>query len=405
MRFLVFLILLTPISARALTLQEIPARVIAGHPSLKAAKLAVAEAQARHLAAGRLSNPTTGLQFQNQSRVSPGVVEVSVDQSFPITRRLKLEKKLTAQLVTAAELEVRDATRKFIAEAQALAVQMLALQRQHELRKEQMALATKLAEFVKGRAAAGELSALDAAQAHVDAQRLVIETRRIETESVSLLGALKPLLGIAPAAELTLTGDLPAPAMPCNETSWKQRPDYQLAQARIAVAHTDTDLAKSRKWQDVSAGLFTAREWQLTTPNHTQGTGYVGFRVSLALPFWNKNEGEIAEKIASAERARLESEALSKLIASESDTARKEMQSHAALAKETRDTLLPLIIEQTTKLEKAYETGQAELITVLRARDQRVQLEAIALDAERDFHLARIRYEAAIGQHVPTPAH
>ena len=31
--------------------------------------------------------------------------------------------------------------------------------------------------------------------------------------------------------------------------------------------------------------------------------------------------------------------------------------------------------------------------------------EAAALDAVRDFHLARIRYEAAIGKHAPaTPA-
>ncbi|MCQ6473622.1 TolC family protein, partial [Vibrio parahaemolyticus] len=55
--------------------------------------------------------------------------------------------------------------------------------------------------------------------------------------------------------------------------------------------------------------------------------------------------------------------------------------------------------------EKAYESGQTDLLTILRAREQRLQLEAAALDAVRDFHLARIRYEAAIGKHAPaTPA-
>jgi cobalt-zinc-cadmium efflux system outer membrane protein len=77
------------------------------------------------------------------------------------------------------------------------------------------------------------------------------------------------------------------------------------------------------------------------------------------------------------------------------------MQAHADLARETRDTLLPLVIEQTQKLEKAYESGQTDLLTVLRARDQRLQLEAAALDAVRDFHLARIRYEAATGAIKP----
>jgi cobalt-zinc-cadmium efflux system outer membrane protein len=77
------------------------------------------------------------------------------------------------------------------------------------------------------------------------------------------------------------------------------------------------------------------------------------------------------------------------------------MLADADLAMETRNNLLPLVIEQTAKLEKAYESGQADLLTVLRAREQRLQLETAALDAERDFHLARIRYEAAIGKHAP----
>ena len=64
-----------------------------------------------------------------------------------------------------------------------------------------------------------------------------------------------------------------------------------------------------------------------------------------------------------------------------------------------------IVIEQTGKLEKAYESGQADLLTILRAREQRLQLEAAALDAVRDFHLARIRYVTAIGMHAPaTPA-
>ena len=48
-------------------------------------------------------------------------------------------------------------------------------------------------------------------------------------------------------------------------------------------------------------------------------------------------------------------------------------------------------------------SGQTDLLTVLRAGEQRLQLEASALDAERDFHLARIRYEAATAQHAPAP--
>jgi cobalt-zinc-cadmium efflux system outer membrane protein len=390
------LTLLCPASDFTLSLSGIGPRVRSSHPSLKAARLAVEEAKGRHLAAGRLANPVAGMEYQNEDLVSPSALMFSIDQSFPVTRRLSLEKKLTSQLVSAAELEVQDAERRVISEAQSLAVQILALNQQRALRVEQTALATKLSEFVKGRADAGELSALDSAQAQVDAQRLRMEARKLETETVSLLGTIKPMLGLSPADQLILKGDLPPLTLPGNSADWSQRADFQLAQTKAAAAETDVNLAIQNKWQDLSAGIFAAHEEQLGTP-----TGFAGFRMSIPLPLWNQNQGEVAEKAASAERARLESEALTQTILSEAETARNEMLAQANLASETRDKLLPLVMEQTSKLEKAYETGQTDLLTVLRAREQRLQMNAAALEAVRDFHLARIRYEAATGQHAP----
>lgn len=400
-RLLLFLSLPALSLAAEFSLSGIAARVRTHHPMLKAARMAVEEARGRQLGSGRLANPTFGYDFQNQSNVSPQTGVFSIDQAFPITRRLSLEKQLTSQLVGAAELEVRDAERRFIAEAQSLAVQLLSLTQQRALRQQQTALASKLSEFVRERAKVGEISALDAAQAQVDAQRLLLETRKLETSSVSLLGQLKPMLGLQPSAALTLSGDLPGLAVPGMGAGWMQRADYQLAQTKIAAALTGKDLAKARRMPDVTAGLFASREMQDVTPTNRERTGFLGFRISIPLPFWNRNQGEIAEKSASAERARLESEALGSQIMSEAETARREMQANADLTHETRNKLLPLVIEQTDKLEKAYESGQTDLLTVLRAREQRLQLEAAALDAVRDFHLARIRYEAAIGKHAP----
>jgi len=394
-RLFIFLILPTLGFAAEFSLQSIAARVVSHHPMLKAARLAVEEARGRQLGSGRLANPTLETSFQNESNASPRTAFFAIDQSFPLTKRLTLEKQLTSQLVTAAELEVHDAERRLIAEARTHAIKILALEKQRDLRQQQTALAKKLSEFAKSRAEKGELSPLDAAQAQVDAQRLLLEGRRLETEVISLLGALKPMLGVSPSDSCTITGDLPALKMPAI-APWQQRADYQLAQSKISTAQTDTALADSKRYQDVSAGIFTTQERQAGING-----GYIGLRFSIPLPFWNRNQGEMAEKKATAERQQLEADALGKQIASEADTARREMQAHADLAHDTRDKLLPLVLEQTTKLEKAYEAGQTDLLTVLRARDQRLQLEAAAMDAMRDFHLARIRYEAATGAPMP----
>ena len=59
----------TSLSALTLDLSGTPARVRAANPSLKAARLAIAEAEGRLLGAGRLANPT--LSFEHQGEVVP----------------------------------------------------------------------------------------------------------------------------------------------------------------------------------------------------------------------------------------------------------------------------------------------------------------------------------------------
>ena len=211
---------------------------------------------------------------------------------------------------------------------------------------------------------------------------------------------MKPLLGLDADAGLKIAGAMPAIAMPAK-ASWERRADYQLARVAEEAASAEIDLARAKKWEDVSAGLFLEGERMEDAPDGLSNSGFFGLRFSLPLPLWNKNEGEIAEKTAASQRAALETKALASGITNEAAAARAEMQASARLASETKDKLLPLIVEQTAKLDKAYESGQTDLLTVLRARDQRLQMEAAVRDAARDFHLARIRYEAATGRHAP----
>ncbi|TLD68269.1 TolC family protein [Phragmitibacter flavus] len=383
-----------------LSLGDIPRRITDHNPALAAARLTIDEAKARVLGSGRLSNPELGLGFNHDSRFREGTISTSLSQRFPLTSRLRLEKNLSQKLVAAAELEVLDTTRKMIAEAQSLAVQLLSLDQQQTLRQQQLELAKELSQFASDRASKGEISPLDAAQAQVDSQRLILESRKLSANRVNLLGQLKPTLGLAPTDTLTISGDLPAVVLPAKRGG-QQRPDYQLHLLREDAALKEIDLARSKKWEDIEAGLLWEGERAEDAPDGLSRTGFIGFQLSIPLPFWNRNQGEIAEKNASAIRSKLETKALNSTINHELSALRDEMQAYAHLAKETKEQLLPLVIEQADRIDQAYQTGQTDLITVLQVRDQRLQLEVAVLEAQRDFHLARIRYEAASAQHVP----
>ena len=384
----------------SISLRQSAEFVRGNNPDLIAARLRIEEAKGRLLGAGRLANPDLGLGLTHDRRFQEATVGVSFDQKFPVTARLRLEKALSSKLVEAAELEVREMEREVIAEAQTLVVKLLAIDSQRTLRKRQTELATKLSAFVTDRSNKGEISPLDAAQAQVDSQRLILEGRKLEAERVSLVGELKPKLGVAAGDTLSVAGELPLTVVPSG-ASWRQRPDYQLAITNEAAAATGVDLAKSTKWDDITAGAMWEGERMEDAPGGLEKTGFLGLRISIPLPIWNRNQGEIAEKQAAAIRAQLERGALASNIGNQVAAARAEMLANSDLATETREKLLPLVQQQTDRLEKAYETGQVDLLTVLRAREQRLQLESAVLDATRDFHLARIRFEAATGQHAP----
>ncbi|CAN5787215.1 TolC family protein [soil metagenome] len=381
----------------SLPLGSTPSYVKQHNLELASARLRIEEAKGRLMQSGRLSNPDLGFELKHDRRFDEGAMALSFDQKFPLTSRLRLEKTLSGKAVTVAELEVEAVELKLITEAQSLVIKLLSLEQQRPLRKKQSDLALKLSDFAAKRAGTGEVSLLDATQAQVDSQRILLAGQQLETGRISHLGQLKNLLGVSHTDSLIVIGTLPGIALPGRKTNWEKRPDYQLSKLKEESSRLEVDLARSRKWEDLTAGVFVEGERMMDAPSGLERTGYLGFRLSLPLPLWNKNEGEVQEKTASVERSLLETKTLSSQIQNEAATAWAEMMAYAKLAADTEEKLLPLVLKQTENLEKAYQQGQTDLFTVLRSSEQKLQLETATLEAARDFHLARIRYEAVAG--------
>jgi cobalt-zinc-cadmium efflux system outer membrane protein len=379
-----------------LSLSTVGSRAVRNNPELAAARMRIDEARGMHLQAGRLSNPELGFEYRGSRNPSQRSGEISFDQRFPVTARLRLEKRVAESEVRAAEAEVRDEERKLVAKVEGLAVKLLAAQSQVELRQQQLALAQQLAKFSADRAAKGEISALDASQATVESHQVRVDMGHWQTERTNFTGELKQALGLAPTDTLTLSGELPPPQVK-KKGNIEGHPELALAEVRRTQAEADVSLSKAKRWDDVTVGVMAEREKEFDEPVGFENNTFVGFRVSIPLPFWNKNEGEIAAKQAALQRAQMQIRAQRLTLEHEAANARKEMEAHAEFARETHDVLLPLVETQAKKLDQAYQQGQTDLLTVLRVRDQMLKLQTSALDSLRDYHLARVRYEAAVG--------
>jgi cobalt-zinc-cadmium efflux system outer membrane protein len=381
-----------------ITLAAVPERVRAQNPDLAAARLRIDEALGRMKQAGRLSNPELETSFEHNSRFREGRLEVGFSQRFPVTDRLRLEKGISVTQLKAAEAEVREVERLLIARARTQIIQALAIRQRRELLANQIKLASEFAEKLFAASVKGEASALDAASARLEAASVSAELRQLGAQEAAAIGELKPLLGMHPGSPVSVGGTLALPALPSDAVNPAHRPDFQVAMLEVDAAGQGIALQEARRYDDVEAGLFAAAERTEDAPDGYDNEAIVGFRFRIPLPLWNKNEGAIEKARATHERRKLEATALARNIRLEAESDRSQMIEWAKLVRELDETLLPLAEEQSKAASDAFAQSQTDIQTVFRSREKRLQLAAARLDALREFHLTRVRYEAASGK-------
>ena len=384
--------------AVVITLAGVGGRIRAQNPDLAAARLRIQEALGRMNQSGRLANPELQTAIDHNPSFREGKFEIGLSQRFPVTGRLQLEKEVSLTELKSAEAEVREVERQLIGQAREAVVKVLATRQRRELLHEQSAVSKEFSDFLSEAAGKGEGSALDAGQAKLEATSLAMEMRQLDASETAFVGELKPLLGMRPGEALSVGGTLPEAALPTAAADPSRRPDFQVAKLDALAAAQSVALEQARRYDDVEGGIFAGAERTEDAPEGYENEAIVGVRFKIALPFWNKNEGNIQEAQARQERKEKEAVALGRGIRLEAEAARAEMEEWAKLIGEINDTLFPLADEQTKLTEAAYRNGQGEIQSVLRSREKRLQLAAAKLDALREFHLARVRHETALAK-------
>lgn len=380
------------------SLASVGNRIHAQNPDLAAARVGVREAAGRLKQSGRLANPDLETAFERHSNSREGKVEIGFLQRFPVTGRLRWEKEVSLTELKSAEAEVREVERQLVGQARETMVKVLATRQRRELLRDQSGVTTRFAQFLADIAAKGEGSTLDAGQAKLEAASLTIDMRQLRASENTLIGELKPLLGMRQEEDLHIDGSLPEPSLPSLAADPSSRPDFQVATLDALAAAQGLDLESLLRYDDVEGGLFVAAERTKDAPENYKDEAVIGLRFKVSLPFWNRNEGAIEEARAKKVRKEMEAVALARKIQLEVAAARAEMKEWGEMIREINTTLLPLAVEQSSLAETTYRNGQGEIQSVLRSHEKRFQLAAARVDALREFHLARVRYETALAK-------
>ncbi len=243
-------------------------------------------------------------------------------------------------------------------------------------------------------------------QADVFAARATVaqtEDRIAQSERQIATATTQLARWVGPAADAPLG---PVPAMKSVtmslsdlETQLAHHPQIEALLQQEAMANADADMARANKRADWSAELMLSQ----------RGPGYstmVSFNLSVPLQWDQKNrqDRELAAKLALAEQARAQREELTREHTAEARAMLQEWASDVERLRRYDSALVPLAGERTKAALAAYRGGAGSLGAVLEARrgeiDTRMDRLRLEMDAARLW--AQLNYLVPDGGAVVT---
>ena len=401
----------SPVSETGTSFEQLTQIAIAQNKTLQAAREQLRQAEARLTQAGLRPNPS--LDF---SRSTDALLGGEGDSGFAVTfsqpieiggKRTKRIRRAEAELeVTKAE--IADAERRLTGQLKEACLQAIDVSARLSFLDRTRQLNRQTVEVMNVRLAAGDASRLDSHLLQAENNR--VEAQRLQAESrlIAAMLEIRRLAGIAPDASLSLRPLAPAaPAVRDEvglvEIALSSRPDLQAARLREALAEAGVDLARSQAVPNLTGSVRYAREPVVSRlASATQRRAFdrenvLDFGISIPLPLWNREQGNIREASSKVIQAKAERDALENSIRAEVATASRRYQS----ASRTLDLIRTGVVNETqagfTITQLAYRLGDMRLLDVLVQQRSLVDAQIAELTAEAEAAAAEAELELAVG--------
>jgi len=199
-------------------------------------------------------------------------------------------------------------------------------------------------------------------------------------EMQSAKNHLRGLLALPPSQEIEIIGSLSErPEIPSLETlqekALRHRPDLLSQQEQVRQNEIQSKLTKAQRIPDVTVGA----EYDTISPDYHAS---VGGGISLPLPLFNRNQGEIqkADRLLKASQAQLDQ--IHQQILLDVERAHRETIENLSLVRTFETGLLKDAHEVREIVENAYQKGGTTILDLL--------------EAERTFNVTRLNYAQAL---------
>ena len=385
---------LMPSQAAPLTLDEALRLAQARSRQLPAHAASAAAARELAIAAGQRPDPTLKAGLNNLPIDGPDRFSLTRDfmtmRSIGVMQEFTRDGKLKARTARfEREAEVADAGRELALANLQRDTAMAWLDRHYQERmrdvlasqRDEARLQIDAAEaaYRGGKGSQADAFAARSGVAQID-DRLALTQRQIATATTQLARWIG-----APAAEaLGAPPALDAPGLRDQDLDAQlaHHPQIEVLARREAMAQADVEVAQANKKPDVSVELMVSQ----------RGSAYSNMvSVNLSVPLqWdqrNRQDREVAAKLALVEQVRAEREEATRMHVAEARAMLQEWHSDRERLTRYDTALLPLATERTRASLAAYRGATGSLSAVLEARrgeiDTRIERLRLEMDAAR----------------------
>lgn len=387
-----------------LTLDEAVATAFRNNPRLRVQAERVSEAQARRLGAGIYPfNPE--LDLQAAGRRSGGSTaadfEVGLSQEFELAGQGEKRRSVADSELEAARLEQQSTERLLAAEVHLAFIDALEIAEKIAVAQAEAELSAQLLDLAQRRLDAGAGTQLDVNVASAELGRSEQAVGALAGDYAAARAALAESLAL-PAASLPIPQGELAPSdeelPPLNDlvaAAEVNRADLQALHELERAARSRTALARAEGRPNLRLGLFAGREGGTET--------IVGAGLAIPLPFFQRNQGAVAEAEAAAARASAEHVAARLSVVREVVTAYELYKAGSASLKTLRGRVLGTTEDNLELLRKAFEAGKTGWTDVLVMRRSLFDARRALVETSARTRRARVRIDIAAGR-IPLPS-
>src|SRR3990172_2817295 len=380
---------------QSLTIDQVVDLALRENRDLVAARVQIEEAKARLDQAGLYPNPAFEFDIRSDfafANEGERTFSTGIFQPFPLSGRIGAQKRVARVDIKRTFAELADLERGLVRDVRRAFIELLAIDEQIKLQDTLINLNNELVGAIKAGIKEGLASEKDLNAVAIALQQARQEKEVLIAQRRSKILELNKLLGKPPSFSFLPQGSLEYEAAEgltnfSVETAYAQRPDLRFVELNIDLARADLGLAKALRFEDIIAGIFYERDRDVLDipegeiPNIDQ---FIGFRLSIPLPFFYLKHCLIAEARARERRAEESVEALKLEIGQEVNDALNRVTTLSALLETYQSGILKTAEDNVKLVEGGYKQGLVGIAEVIQSRQQFATLKSSYINTVRD---------------------